>query len=85
MKQLSRSLNQDAIIAGLNATDFSAIGVSIFVGLKLGEFLKLNHSGLALVVPLFFVSVLIPVRLRFRRKTIRDWLRYYLSSRYWRV
>jgi uncharacterized membrane protein YkgB len=85
MKRLSRSMNQDAIIVGLNALDLSLIGVSLLVGIQFSQMMGLEGGLSSFIVPILFVSVLVPTRLRFRRKILRDTLKFYFSRRAVRV
>ena len=73
----SRHLNDGRFLLGLSLMDFST-GVGIFA--LTSKLLESTRFGLlSFVITLGFWVVLIPIRLKYRRKIIRDVLVHFLT------
>ncbi len=75
-RKTSRVLNDDAYLLGLTYTDISGAGAFLFVLLMIGKALGIKSMLWALLLTISLLVILIPVRLRFRKKIIRDSLKY---------
>ena len=68
-------MNDDSLVFGLDRSDIMAIGVAFYFWQLV--FLPLNTDYLSLIVTVVVTAVLIHIRLKYRRKIIRDTLRFY--------
>jgi len=71
----SRILNDDTLGFGLNPSDLIGLGVVFYI-LQTICF-EIGYEGASLFGTLLATVILIHIRLRYRRKIIRDCLRYY--------
>ena len=75
----SRVLNERSFAMGLEFPDIALLGISLLPGRIVGDFLGVQ--ALAILFPILLGALLVPIRLRFRRLIIRDFLGFYLSRR----
>lgn len=76
-RKTSRILNDESFFLGLSYTDISGLGI-ILLGLIL-FFKSIGFENMlgALFISLVILCFLIPIRMNFRRKIIRDSLFYF--------
>ena len=79
-RRTSRILNDHAYFLGLSYTDISNSGVALLVLLFITKSLGLQNALYALLPTILGLFLLIPVRLNFRRKIIRDSLLYLIRN-----
>lgn len=72
----SRILNNDSYFLGLSYNDISLIGVLLLCLILVGKVLKIESQFWALIVTVSFLFFLVPIRMKFRRKIIRDSIKY---------
>lgn len=75
-RKTSRILNDDSYFLGLSYNDISSAGVLLLVLLLAGQALGIGSALWALAICSSVLAALIPVRLKYRRKIIRDSLSY---------
>ncbi len=75
-KKPSRILNDDTLFFGLDRNDIMALG-AVFYGFEF-IFRPFGKEYLSLVGTLVASIVMINIRLKFRRKIIRDTFRYFV-------
>jgi hypothetical protein len=76
MKRTSRVLNDDSYILGLSYGDISGAGIFLLGLLFLGKALKFESQLWALMLSVIALGFLIPIRMKLRRKIIRDGVIY---------
>lgn len=76
-------INNKSVLFGLSYSDITSLGGVLAVILFINKrFIgALNVSYVALMSIFIVALFLIPIRLQFRRKIIRDFLRYFLKKR----
>lgn len=76
-------INNKSVIFGLSYSDITSLGGVLAVILFINKHFigALNVSYVALISVLIVALFLIPIRLQFRRKIIRDFLRYFFKKR----
>ena len=79
-RKTSRVLNDDSVILGLSYNDVTAAGMLLGFLLFLGRLLGLASGLWALGLTSSLLIFLIPIRLRYRRKIIRDSAKYVLKK-----
>lgn len=72
----SRVLNDDSYLMGLSFGDITMVGMILLGLLIIGKAVGMTSMLWALVLAVSLLIALIPIRLRFRRKIIRDSLGY---------
>lgn len=81
MNKPSRVLNDDNLFFGLDRNDIMAIGVVFYlVQMVLSIF---SLEGFSLIFTGIGAIILMQIRLKFRRKIIRDTLRYFFVKIFW--
>lgn len=75
-RKTSRVLNDDSYLLGLSYSDITGVGIFLLGLMIVGKILGIQSMFWALLLALSVLVFLIPVRLRFRRKIIRDTGRY---------
>jgi hypothetical protein len=75
-RRTSRVLNDDSYLLGLSYGDISGAGIFLLVLLFAGKALKFDSQLWALMLSVAVLGVMIPVRMKFRRKIIRDGVIY---------
>lgn len=76
----SRTLNEEGFLLGLSYLDISALGVLLLSILVINKALGIQSNFYGLLVTLSAGALLIPIRLRFRRKIIRDFIYYHFKK-----
>jgi hypothetical protein len=71
----SVSLNERSFFFGLDLNDLISLSVTLILSQKLG--LNKISEGLPVVITVACAFLLIPIRMKFRRKIIRDYLRFW--------
>lgn len=79
-RKTSRVLNDESYFLGLSYSDITGAGIFLMGLLLLGKVLGVKSMLWALILTVSVLVVLIPIRLKFRRKILRDSLRYLLLS-----
>ncbi len=79
-RKTSRVLNDDSYFLGLSYNDISGAGIFLLLLIFIGKMLGLKSMFWALALTVALLFFLIPIRLRFRRKIIRDSIRYIISQ-----
>lgn len=71
--QSSGLLNQNAFFFGLDRSDLVGLSLVLITTQKLG--LEALHKGLPMAITLAVAAALVPIRLRYKRKTIRGFIK----------
>jgi hypothetical protein len=79
-RKTSRVLNDESYFLGLSYNDISGAGIFLLVLIFISKALGIESMLCSLAVALSGLVMLIPIRLKFRRKIIRDTLRYSLFN-----
>lgn len=79
-RKTSRVLNDESYFLGLSYGDITGTGVFLLVLLLAGKALGIQSMLWALVLSVTVLFLLIPIRLKFRRKIIRDSIKYLFSQ-----
>lgn len=79
-RKTSRVLNDESFFLGLSYTDISGAGVFLLVLIIVFKFLNIQNAFWALMITVCFLVFLIPIRLGYRRKIIRDSIYYSLKN-----
>lgn len=76
-------INNKSVLFGLSYSDITSLGgvlaVVLFINKRFVDSISVSYWALLSVLIVAFL--LIPIRLQFRRKIIRDFLRYFLKKR----
>ena len=81
MRKTSRILNDESFLFGLSFNDISGLG-GLLLGLMLiSKALGFESMLWALILVLAIAAMLAGIRMRFRRKIIRDYLFYLFKGR----
>ncbi len=75
-RKTSRVLNDESYFLGLSYNDITGAGVLLLGLLLLSKILGIKSMLWALMMTITALVMLIPVRLKFRRKILRDGLKY---------
>ena len=75
-RKTSRILNDDSYLLGLSYSDISGVGLFLLALLIMGKLLGITSMLWALIAALSVLVVLIPIRLRLRRRILRDSFKY---------
>ncbi|HPI39345.1 MAG TPA: hypothetical protein PLJ21_00990 [Pseudobdellovibrionaceae bacterium] len=83
MKEPSSHVNNKSVFFGLSFSDVSSLGAMLSILLFLNKeiFKNLNFSYWALSMTVFAAFLLIPIRIKYRRKIIRDSIKFFLKKR----
>ena len=79
-RKTSRVLNDESYFLGLSYNDITGAGVLLLGLLLLSKILGVKSMLWALMVTITALVMLIPVRLKFRRKILRDSFKYIFSN-----
>lgn len=81
MRKTSRILNDESFVFGLSFNDISGLGGALLGLMLLSKTLGLKSMLWALILTLIISAMLAGIRMRFRRKIIRDSLFYLINGR----
>lgn len=79
-RKTSRVLNDESYFLGLSYTDISGTGVFLLCLLLLFKILEIDNTIWALLISVCVLGFLIPIRMSFRRKIIRDSFLYLFKN-----
>lgn len=79
-RKTSRVLNDESYFLGLSYNDITGAGLLLLALLLLSKVLGIKSMLWALMVMITALVMLIPVRLKFRRKILRDSLKYIFAN-----
>lgn len=79
-RKTSRVLNDESYFLGLSYNDISGAGVFLLGLIILFKALDIKNMIWALLITILVLGSLIPIRLQFRRKIIRDSFQYLLRN-----
>lgn len=79
-RKTSRVLNDNAFLLGLTYNDISGCGVLLLVLLLIFRGLGIKSMLIPLLAACTALVVLIPIRLKYRKKILRDSLSYLFSN-----
>lgn len=79
-RKTSRVLNDEAYFLGLSYNDITGTGVFLLMLIIIGKIVGLESMLWALILSIGLLFVLIPIRLKYRRKILRDSLKYALMK-----
>lgn len=79
-RKTSRVLNDESYFLGLSYNDITGAGLLLLGLLFLSKLLGIKSMLWALMLTVSALVMLIPVRLRFRRKILRDSLKYVFTN-----
>ncbi len=75
-RRTSRILNDDSFFLGLSYADISGAGIALLIVIFVFKALGIQNMIWALMMAIAGLGFVIPIRLNFRRKIIRDSLKY---------
>ena len=79
-RKTSRVLNDHAAMLGLSYNDITAVGAILLGFLILGKTFGFESMLWALVASITILTLLIPVRLKYRRGIIRDYVSHQIRK-----
>lgn len=79
-RKTSRVLNDESYFLGLSYNDISGAGIFLLALIILFKVLGIQNMIWALLIAVVALGSLIPIRLSFRRKIIRDAFQYILKN-----
>lgn len=79
-RKTSRVLNDESYFLGLSYTDISGAGIFLLGLMLLFKALEIKSTIWALLISVGVLGLLVPVRMAFRRKIIRDSFQYLLKN-----
>lgn len=79
-RKTSRVLNDQSYFLGLSYNDISGAGILLLLLIFVFKLLGIQNMFWALIITILTLSSLIPVRMSFRRKIIRDSFKYFLKN-----
>lgn len=79
-RKTSRVLNDESYFLGLSYTDISGAGVFLLGLMMLFKVLEIKNTIWALIISVSFLGLLVPIRMTFRRKIIRDSFQYLFKN-----
>lgn len=79
-RKTSRVLNDESYFLGLSYTDISGAGVFLLGLMLLCKALEVKNTIWALMISVGVLGLLIPIRMTFRRKIIRDSFQYIFKN-----
>lgn len=79
-RKTSRVLNDQSYFLGLSYNDITGAGILLLGLLLISKALGMKSMLWALMLTISVLVMLIPIRLRFRRKILRDSLKYLLTN-----
>lgn len=75
-RKTSRVLNDESYFLGLSYNDITGAGILLLGLLLVSKLLGIKSMLWALMITVSVLIMLIPIRLRFRRKILRDSFKY---------
>lgn len=79
-RKTSRVLNDDSYFLGLSYNDISGAGIFLLGLIILFKTLEIKNMIWALLITIMVLALVVPIRLQFRRKIIRDSIQYILKN-----
>lgn len=79
-RKTSRVLNDESYFLGLSYTDISGAGIFLLGLMILFKALEIKNMIWALMLSIGLLGLLIPIRMTFRRKIIRDSFQYLIKN-----
>lgn len=79
-RKTSRILNDESYFLGLSYTDISGAGFFLLLLILILKAFGFQNMFWALIITIVVLSSLIPIRLSFRRKIIRDSMQYLIKN-----
>ena len=79
-RKTSRILNDESYFLGLSYTDISGAGFFLLLLILILKAFGFENMFWALIITILVLSSLIPIRLSFRRKIIRDSMQYLIKN-----
>ena len=79
-RKTSRVLNDESYFLGLSYTDISGAGVFLLGLMMLFKVLEIKNTIWAHIISVSVLGLLIPIRMTFRRKIIRDSFQYLFKN-----
>ncbi|GIL17052.1 MAG: hypothetical protein BroJett040_08030 [Oligoflexia bacterium] len=79
-RKTSRVLNDESYFLGLSYSDITGAGVFLLCLIVIGKVLGVKSMLWALFLTIGALAILIPIRLRFRRKILRDSFKYLIKK-----
>lgn len=79
-RKTSRVLNDESYFLGLSYNDITGAGILLLGLLLLSKLIGVKSMLWALMFTISVLVMLIPIRLRYRRKILRDSLKYLLKN-----
>lgn len=79
-RKTSRVLNDESYFLGLSYNDISGSGIFLLVLIMIGKMIGIQSQLWALITTISILVFLIPVRLKYRRKIIRDSFKYLFTQ-----
>lgn len=79
-RKTSRVLNDESYFLGLSYNDISGAGIFLLVLIMIGKMIGIQSQLWALIATVSILVFLIPVRLKYRRKIIRDSFKYLFTQ-----
>lgn len=79
-RKTSRVLNDESYFLGLSYTDISGAGIFLLGLMLLFKAFEIKSTIWALLISVGVLGLLVPVRMAFRRKIIRDSFQYLFKS-----
>lgn len=79
-RKTSRILNDESYFLGLSYTDISGAGFFLLLLILILKAFGFQNMFWALIITILVLSSLIPIRLSFRRKIIRDSMQYLIKN-----
>ncbi|GEM_PF-2055186 len=79
-RKTSRVLNDESYFLGLSYNDITGAGILLLGLLLLSKIIGVKSMLWALMFTISVLVMLIPIRLRYRRKILRDSLKYLLKN-----
>lgn len=79
-RKTSRVLNDESYFLGLSYNDITGAGLFLLGLILLSKALGIKSMLWALMVTITALVMLIPIRLKFRRKILRDSIKYIFSN-----
>ena len=80
LRKTSRVLNDDSYFFGLSYMDISGAGIFLLVLMFIGKTLNMESQLWAVILTISMLIFLIPIRMKFRRKIVRDSIKYLFNK-----
>lgn len=79
-RKTSRILNDQSFLMGLSINDMTLLGIFLLSLVLLGKALEIESMLWALILVMTIGFFLIPIRMKYRRKIIRDFMFHTIYS-----